>query len=82
MKIIKIEKCIECPYISGFLCRQVFDNEKHRCKEIPDREIIPDWCPLETNTLTPALNILQKYLLELYKRSDMECIVKGKCNNR
>ena len=52
MRIIKVKKCEECPYLKGFLfvsqCKLVY------YKEIEDINKIPDWCPLEKYDNTPS----------------------------
>jgi len=46
MKIIKVKKCLKCPYFSccfQFSC--IFNGRE--IKEDPYKIDFPDWCPLE-----------------------------------
>ena len=47
MKIIKIEKCWQCPYFNPhhWQCYEDYDRRENRY--INDMHIIPFWCPLE-----------------------------------
>lgn len=48
MKIIKVEKCLDCPYGKRELIfkSKVFECRWHH-RRVENPEDIPDWCPLE-----------------------------------
>lgn len=49
MKVILIEKCIDCPHIRIELPKGIVCNKSHKflCKTLQDLFIImPNWCPL------------------------------------
>lgn len=52
MKIIVIDKCLQCPHLSKFRAKS-----KVECREkelfITDPYLIPKWCPLEDYDPTP-----------------------------
>ena len=48
MKIIKIEKCVDCPYMEYEFCFYGQKTAKYGIGErIPDNLTLPTWCPLE-----------------------------------
>ena len=47
MKIIRIEKCGECPYFNPHHWQCYEDYDQREDRYINDLHIIPFWCPLE-----------------------------------
>jgi len=51
MKIIKVNKCEECPYCLAYLFKNKFNDVRGTCKlimkDIKTDNKIPKWCPLE-----------------------------------
>ena len=54
MKVIELNACKDCPYITpNKRCRIVFDSDAGDLRKIPDMQEIPEWCPLEDAKVQP-----------------------------